>query len=69
MITFYDAATAATVLIAVLLVIVSIFLLFKVRMAPAISVIWFIVVIVFPIVGPIGLLIYLAQRQKRSDNV
>ena len=69
MITFYDAATTVTVLIAVLLFIVSIFLLFKFRVAPAVSAIWFLSVVIFPILGPIGLLIYLAQRQKHSDNL
>ena len=38
-------------------------------MAPAVSTIWFLIVVIFPILGPIGLLIYLAQRQKHSDNL
>lgn len=66
MITFYDAATSAFALAAILLFAMSVYLLFKVDIKPVVSLIWLIVVFAFPIVGPIALFIYLTQRQKRS---
>lgn len=57
MITFYDAATSAVALAAILLFAMSVYLLFKVDIKPVVSLIWLIVVFAFPIVGPIALFI------------
>ena len=59
MITFYDALTSTVALTALLLLVLSAWLIFKAKMRPIASVLWFFVVLCLPLVGPLALILYL----------
>lgn len=59
MITFYDALTSTVALTALLLLVLSVWLIFKAKMRPIASVLWFFVVLCLPLVGPLALILYL----------
>lgn len=59
MITFYDALTSTVALTALLLLVLSVWLIFKAKMQPISSVLWFLVVLCLPFVGPLALILYL----------
>ena len=48
MITFYDALTTTVALTALLLLVASVYLIFKAKMRPTASVQWFLVVLFLP---------------------
>ena len=50
MIRFYDGLTTTVALIALFLLVVSVYLIFKAKMRPAVSVLWFFVVLCVPLV-------------------
>lgn len=59
MITFYDALTSTFALTALALLVLSVWLIFKAKMRPIASVLWFFVVLCLPLVGPLALILYL----------
>ena len=59
MITSYDALTTTVALTALLLLVASFYLIFKAKMRPTASVLWFLVVLFLPIAGPLALIFYL----------
>ncbi|SNV10477.1 Uncharacterised protein [Corynebacterium ulcerans] len=67
-ITLYDAATAAIVLIGFALLCVSLFFLFKERLAPSVAIVWFFVTVFLPIVGPLAFLLYLSQSHRNRQK-
>lgn len=63
-ITFYDAATTIIFLTGFALLFVSVFFLFKERFDPIISIVWFAVIVILPIVGSLAFLLYLVQNRR-----
>lgn len=59
MITFYDALTSTVALTALLLLVLSVWLIFKAKMRPITSILWFFVVLCLPLIGPLALILYL----------
>lgn len=59
MITFYDALTTTVALTALLLLVSSVYLIFKANLRPTAAVLWFLIVLFLPIAGPLALIFYL----------
>lgn len=69
MITFYDALTTTVALTALLLLVASVYLIFKAKMRPTASVQWFLVVLFLPIAGPLALIFYLKFFPLRKTSL
>lgn len=69
MITFYDALTTTVALTALLLLVASVYLIFKAKMRPTAAVLWFLIVLFLPIAGPLALIFYLKFFPLRKTSL
>ena len=69
MITFYDALTTTVALTALLLLVSSVYLIFKAKLRPTASVLWFLIVLFLPIAGTLALTFYLKFFPLRKTSL
>lgn len=64
----YDIVTAALCITALVLLVTSVVLLFRSKLSPTASLLWFVAAVAFPVLGPIALFLYLSKTRDERQR-